>query len=317
MKSTPTVITINLDLPPRQRWQIAAQYAQEINEIIACYWVDIEDYAEIIELYLEEYKTHFVAPEFLEEIEGLAEYCAYSADQILIANLYYDIVKFAFACTAFAVEVEGSIWHGRNLDWWTENEVLEKYTKLFQFTRGGQVVFQSVGWMGFVGVLSGMKPLGFSVTLNAIVSEESPNIGKPVAFLLREVLEGQHSFEEAKTILEETPLICDCLLLLAGTKASEICVIERTPTQYSTRTATNKSIVVTNDYKCLSVGSDNQTALKETSCGRYDQAQFLLEQQPPQDAGACFDILNNEQVKMTITVQQMVFNAGWGEVAIS
>lgn len=309
-------ITINLDLPPRQRWHFAAQYAQEINEIIACYWIDIEDYVELLEEYLEEYKAHFIAPAFLEEIEGLAEHCAYSAQQILIANLYYDIVKFAFACTAFAVEVEGSVWHGRNLDWWTENEVLKKYTKLFQFTRGGQVVFESVSWMGFVGVLSGMQPQAFSVTLNAIVSEETPNIGKPVAFLLREVLEEKHSFEEAQQLLEKTSLISDCLLLLAGTKASELCVIERTPTQHSTRIASNKSIVVTNDYKSLEVDSDNQNVLKDTSCGRYEQAQFLIEQSPPKDAAACFDVLNDKEVKMTITVQQMVFNARLGKVVV-
>lgn len=314
MKTTVPIININLDLSPRQRWQMAAHYSQEINEIIACYWIDIEDYVELLEEYLEAYKAQFIAPEFLEEIEGLAEHCAYTADQILMANLYYDIVKFAFACTAFAVEAEGTVWHGRNLDWWTENEVLKKYTKLFNFTRGGKTVFQSVGWMGFVGVLSGMQPQAFSVTLNAIVSEEAPNIGKPVAFLLREVLQEPYSFGDAQKLLEETPLISDCLLLLAGTQASEICVIERTPTQYSTRIATNNSIVVTNDYKSLEVNSDNQNVLRDTSCGRYDQAQLLLKQKTPKDATACFAILDNEQVKMNITVQQMVFNARLGEV---
>lgn len=242
-------LTINLDLPPRQRWDFAAKYSQEINEIIACYWIDLEDYVELIEAYLEEYKSLFVPQAYWEEIEGLAQHCAYTSDQILIANLYYDIVKYAFACTDFAVQEDNSIWHARNLDWWTENKVLQKYTKVFNFTRAGTTVFQSVGWVGFVGVLSGMRPQAFSVTLNAIVSEQAPGIGQPVAFLLREVLEEVSTFEEAQAKLETTPLIADCLLLLAGVQVQEMVVIERTPKEYQTRAASQGSIIVTNDYK--------------------------------------------------------------------
>ncbi|MGH1336513.1 MAG: C45 family autoproteolytic acyltransferase/hydrolase [Aureispira sp.] len=309
-----TTLEINLDLPPQERWHFAAQYTQEINEIIACYWVDIEDYLELIEVYLEDYKTVFISKDFWEEIKGLAKYCAYTADQILIANLYYDIVKFAFACTAFAVEVNGHIYHARNLDWWTENDVLKTHTKIFKFTRAGKTIFQSVGWIGFVGVLSGMKPNAFSVTLNAIVSDEVPNMGKPIAFLLREVLEGTYTFQQAKTILEETTLIGDCLLLLAGVKREELCVIERTPTQKVTRTTQETFILVTNDYKGMVQDSKNQSALKETSCGRYEQTKFLLEQRTPSGAKACFDVLSDKDVKMTITVQQMVFNTSLGLV---
>jgi len=309
-------IEINLDLPPKDRWHFAKNYTQEINDIITCYWVDLEDYVELIETYLEAYKSLFIPTSYIEEIECIANYCAYTSDQILIANLYYDIVKFAFACTAFAFQKEGHIWHARNLDWWTENDVLKKYTKVFNYTKGGKTVFQSVGWVGFVGVLSGMKPNQFSITLNAIVSDEAPNMAKPITFLLREVLEGDNSFQEAQEILEQTEIICDCLLLIAGTAANEMLVIERTPRSSQTRLAKNGFIIVTNDYQKIAYESKNQSALKDTSCGRYNQTQLLLEKKLPKNPSDCFQILNDKAVKMQITVQQMVFNAKLGLIEV-
>jgi hypothetical protein len=309
-------IEINLDLPPEERWHFAANYTKEINEIIACYWIDLEDYVELIESYLEAYKSLFIPASYIKEIECIANYCDYSADQILIANLYYDIVKFAFACTAFAFQKDDSIWHARNLDWWTENDVLKKYTKILNYTKGGKTVFQSVGWVGFVGVLSGIKPNEFSLTLNAIVSDEAPNMAKPITFLLREVLEGDYNFQEAQEILEQTEIICDCLLLVAGKTAHEMLVIERTPRSSKTRFAENSCIIVTNDYKKMAYENKNQSALKDTSCGRYDKTKFLLSQDLPANSTDCFKILNDKAVKMSITVQQMVFNAKTGLIEV-
>lgn len=302
-------IEINLDLPPSQRWHFAKQYTQEINEIIAGYWKDFEDYVDLINEYLDLYKTLFIPDDYIQEIQCIAQYCAYNEDQILIANLYYDIIKFAFACTAFAFKNDDSIWHARNLDWWTENDILEKYTKVFNFTRGGNTVFKSVGWVGFVGVLSGYKPQNFAITLNAIVSEEPPHIAKPVSFLLREILEQDNNFQRAKKMLQETEIVCDCLLLLSGIENDEMVVIERTPRTSKTRQSENGFIIVTNDYKLINHEGKNGNILNDTSCGRYDKTASLLKEKTPSNATECFKILSNEAVKMQITVQQMVFNS--------
>lgn len=56
--------------------------------------------------------------------------------------------------------------------------------------------------------------------------------------------------------------------------------------------------------------------MKDTSCGRYEATQSLLNQALPTNTAACFTILNNKDVKMTITVQQMVFNAQLGLVEV-
>ena len=108
--------------------------------------------------------------------------------------------------------------------------------------------------MGFIGALSGTKPGKFSLTLNAVLSKDSPEIAVPVSFLLRDVLENANSFHEAKETLEKTTIASDCLLLLSGTTSDEMVVIERTPKRSATRGPNNGVICVTNDYKLLENG---------------------------------------------------------------
>ena len=55
----------------------------------------------------------------------------------------------------------------------------------------------------------------------------------------------------ARQLLCETPIPCDCLLLLTGAAPGEIAVIERTPTRYALRPAADESVCVTNSYLAL------------------------------------------------------------------
>ena len=104
---------------------------------------------------------------------------------------------------------------------------------------------------------------------------------------------------------------------MSGTKSSEISVIERTPRKSETRYAEQNYAIVTNDYKTEIVEvveSDN--ILASTSCGRYDRTEELLLQKIPNTEQECFKILDDEKVKMQITVQQMVFNAKENKVFV-
>ena len=306
---------INLDLPPSQRWGFLTDYKSEINELLQCYLNDFEG-AHFIFEEIGEYKTEIISAEYLEEIEFIASISNFSPDEVLIANLYYDVLKFYFGCTAFAVNNQDGILHARNLDWHTENNLLAEHSKIFEYQRKGETVFKTVGWVGFVGALSGMKPGKFSLTLNAVLSNDSPEIAFPVSFLLRDVLDSADSFASAKERLEKTPIASDCLILLSGTTPDEMNVIERTPKRFATREANDGYIAVTNDYKQLQNKSAGGSVLQSTSCGRYDRAEALIQGRLPADVDECMYILQDEKVMMGITVQQMVFNTATGEIKL-
>ena len=306
---------INLDLPVKKRWHFLINYKNEINDLLECYLNDFEGAAFIFEG-IDIYKNEIISAEYLEEIEFIASISKFSPNEVLIVNLYYDVLKFYFGCTAFAIENNGQILHARNLDWWTKNNLLSKHSKIFNFQKDGKTIFKTVGWLGFVGALSGVKVGKFSLTLNAVLSNDNPEIATPISFFLRDVLTKANSFKEAKKLLENTIISSDCLLLLSGIKSGEMAVIERTPRRFATRTAKDGFVIVTNDYKKLENHSENENLLQMTSCGRYDKTQKLLNIQRPTNPQECLAILKDKEVMMDITVQQMVFNNHTGDIEL-
>ncbi|KXX69113.1 C45 family autoproteolytic acyltransferase/hydolase [Flammeovirga sp. SJP92] len=313
MKQTEHII--NLDLPPKQRWSFLIDYKSEVDELLQCYLNDFEG-ADFIFENIEDYKRAVISADYMEEIEFISSISKFSSNEILIANLYYDILKFYLGCTAFAFETDGAVLHSRNLDWWTDNNLLSSQSKIFDYQRNGRTIFKTVGWVGFIGALSGTKPGKFSVTLNAVLSKDAAEIAMPVSFLLRDVLDKANSYSEAKKTLEKTTIASDCLLLLSGKTSSEMVVIERTPKRSATRGPDNGIVCVTNDYKLIENGNGGESELQATSCGRYDRARELVGAKKPTNANECLDVLKDEKVMMGITVQQMVFNNKTGKIEL-
>ena len=312
--NTPIYI-VNLDLPPAQRWTFLAEHTDEINELLGFYLNDFAEASPIFEN-IALYKDAIIPQHYQEELASIAAISNFTADEVLIANLYYDILKFYLGCTAFVAAKEGQILHARNLDWHTDNNMLSRYSCIFDYQKGGQTIFKTVGWLGFIGVLSGIKLQRFSLTFNSILSYDMPEIAYPVSFLLRDVLENALTFQTAKTQLETTTIASDCLLLLSGIKPNEKVVIERTPTRFVTRTTKDNYIVVTNDYKELENAKQENSLLQSTSCRRFDQTIYRLKKQLPLDTATCLSILKDEKIQMGITVQQMVFDNLSGEISL-
>ena len=308
---------VNLDAPPEERWEFLRSYKDEIEALLTYYLNDLAGIEFVNEL-IPAYRAAYISEEYVKEIATIAGFLKFSNEAVLLANLYYDILKSYFGCTAFAVDNEEGLFHGRNLDWHTENKLLSKYTAIFDFQKNGKTIFKSVGWKGFIGVLSGIHPKNFSFTLNAILSDDPPEIAYPISFFIRDVLTNANSFDEAKTLLENKMIASDCLLLLSGVASNEFVVIERTPTRFATRSSSNNRIVVTNDYKLLKEtgNNSNENILAQTSCQRYERTKFLLGSRPITAPEDCLGILKDEDVKMNITVQQMVFNNRKGTLIV-
>lgn len=306
---------VNLDLPPAQRWEFLRPYSQEIRNILTYYLNDFSDNPLMMEG-IRNYKADIIREEYIAELSCIASISGFSEDEVLMANLYYDVMKFYFGCTAFGVESNGVVLHARNLDWWTEENRLSKYSMIFNFCENGEVVFKTIGWPGFIGALSGTHPGCFSLTLNAVLSKDKPEIATPITFFLRDVLKQSNSFSHALEHLEKTKIASDCLILLTGVSAQEMAVIERTPNRFATRRGNGQFLVVTNDYKLLENHSEGESVLQSTSCNRFDRSTFLLEQNPPSNNAECMHILQDKNVMMGITVQQMVFNNTTGEILL-
>jgi hypothetical protein len=309
-------ITVDLRRPPAERWCLTPEQIEHARQLFRVYKTDLGS-GSAAGLLISQAKG-LIRSDHWAEIESLASVLELSVGDAVLCNLYYDALKAvlgqAIGCTAFALDTPDGILHARNLDWWTEDEALGRYTVLCQYVGAPAGDFFTVAWPGFVGAFSGMAPGRFAVTLNAVLSNEPAQFGTPVVLLIRTVLEEATSFDEACRILSETPIPCDCLLLLTGTRPGEMVVIERTPARHAMRRPIDGFVAVTNGYQALDSGSTPAlSGLIATACERFERISALLRSGLPKSAEQCFRHLSDQMVRMNITVQQMVFQAATGK----
>jgi hypothetical protein len=308
---------IDLDRPPEERWSGLREHLPSARALISYYVSDLGGLDQFGDLLLS-YRDEVVPDEYADEVRGIAQVIGVDEREALLANLYYDAIKQLFSCTAFAVDTDYGPLHARNLDWGTINQLLSRHTLIINFQRGGETLYRAVSWPGFAGVLSGMAPGRFAVTLNAVLSEDPPQLAPPVTFLIREVLEKAASFDEAVDKLASAPIPCDCLLLVTGPNRGQMAVIERSPARHALRTPENGFIIVTNDFRRLATeeASPGISELARTSCGRFDRVAELLPRERPTTTTECFGVLGDARVRMNITMQSMVMRPRSGHLAV-
>jgi len=164
------------------------------------------------------------------EIAAWANALGVSLGTATILNCAYELshlrLSMVFGCTAGVRWVEGlGMVHVRTLDW--PLPTMAAATRLFRFRRGTRE-FVSIGVPGQVGVLSGMLPHAYSVTINWAPPTSFPRFDFGPMFLLRETLETCDSYDAAVDTLKRTPLATSVFYTVCGTERNQACVIERT-----------------------------------------------------------------------------------------
>jgi acid ceramidase len=308
-----TDLTVDLSLAPGERWTFTSEHRRVATSLFSVYNTDLGVDDET-RAYVSAAAPEILGASTLQELMGIASGLGAALPEVLLANLHYDLLKVVLGCTAFAVDTPDGPVHGRNLDWWTTGRSLHEGTVVTRFLNGPGGEFVTVGWPGFAGAFSGVAKKRFSVTLNAVLSDEPGEAAMPVVFLIRQVLEEEPDFDSAVARLAETTIATDCLLLVTGAEPGEMVVVERTPTRFALRhPAPGEPLRVTNDYVMIDADSGEPTSeLIRTSCGRFDRIGGLLRGSPPLELGDCIDLLCDEQVMMGITVQQMAFRPRTG-----
>lgn len=175
-------------------------------------------------------------PAHLSEVEAIAR-------RLQRPGAYFLSVNYEWGCTCRVTPAPGarSARLVRVLDWRTPG--LGRYL-IAARVQGPAGRFVTLTWPGYTGVLQGVAPGRFSAALNQAPMRKSvgwmpadwavnrariwrtPHTTTP-AHLLRHVFEHAHSFAEAKSMLTHHPIAAPAIYSLAGTKPSELAVIER------------------------------------------------------------------------------------------
>lgn len=233
---------VNLDEPPQERWShVVSRYAdlypllvEELYKIIPRPVVDV-----ITEI-TGKLDGVFPAP-YGDEIRGIAKYTNSSVGETLMGNLAYDFTAFYHgnikrrgACTSIlALNSNGTLLHGRNLDY-AFKDLIRNFTIDVEFHRGGTLVFRATTFAGMVGVFTGMRPGGLSISLDQrnrgfilsnIIDAVRTRLHGMVGIVIRDVLSDPTvTYASAVKILTQTKLIAPCYLIVGGPGQSGVVI---------------------------------------------------------------------------------------------
>jgi isopenicillin-N N-acyltransferase-like protein len=99
---------------------------------------------------------------------------------------------------------------------------------VFLVREPGRIPFASVGWPGFVGVVSGMNRDGVAMVVHGGRAGEPRAEGVPVVFSLREALATAHTTEEAVRVLASHPVLVSHIVIVTDANG-DVAVVERAP----------------------------------------------------------------------------------------
>ena len=145
-------------------------------------------------------------------------------------------------CTSVVAQAsDGTIWHGRNLDW-NLPPALRNLVVDLDFTRGNVTLFSATTFVGFSGVLNGIrrglggKPGGWTVSMDArgkggkilynLIEALATGAVTPTQ-RIRQALEGGTDFGSAVTLLSSKPIVNEAYFVVGGVAAGEGVVIAR------------------------------------------------------------------------------------------
>ncbi len=107
-------------------------------------------------------------------------------------------------------------------------EGLDRDKVVYLVREPGRIPFASIGWPGFVGVVSGMNREGVAMVVHGGRAGTPRAEGIPVAFSLREALATAHSTEEAVRVLSSHEVLVSHLVIVTD-PSGDTAVVERAP----------------------------------------------------------------------------------------
>lgn len=239
----PTYV-IDLDLPPNQRWtEICSNSSYKL--VMANLLDALEDFLDNSSVINELGKlinNYYFPQEYAQELQGCAAAMGVEYGWLSIVNLGYELTE---ACTSIVSQtIDGKIYHVRNMDFWDGiwlTDHLKNLTITIDYQKGGKTVFYATSFAGYVGVLSGMKPGAFSISINtryypqhglknyldqvlAAIMEKNNSL---VSFLSREVITNENDWDSAINNLSNGALIADVYYIVGGVSANQGAVISR------------------------------------------------------------------------------------------
>lgn len=215
-----------------------------------------------------------VFPQVLEEMEGFADACHASHEEMAAFMLGVGCFKVTPMCSVFAARNGGDVTVGRNYDFFY---TFKKYTE--SYLTCPEDGYMSIGHTDiFIGREDGVNEEGLAVAMTGVAEKViKPGINFPL--VIRYILDRCATVEEGVNVLSTAHLSTTSNYLLADRKG-DMAVVEASPEKVRVRRSST-FIVTTNHFVHPDMQDAEERGERETSnwdtLPRYEMIATLLE----------------------------------------
>lgn len=174
----------------------------------------------------------FVSDDHLREMDALAKAAGLPIQEVRLANFFPEL----FHCSGFALfgdaTVGGRMFHGRVLDY-MKGVGLEQNACVIVMQPEGRNAWVNLGYAGFLGTVTAMNEKHIAIGEMGGRGEGNWD-GKPMAQLMREVMENASTIDEAVEIMRKGPRTCEYYYVISDGNTKRAVGIAATPEKFET-----------------------------------------------------------------------------------
>ena len=227
---------IDLDLPAYERWKPLQSVLEAMAPGVRKYIEALVGKGSLGAMALKLCGGLSFCTTYYSDLRAIAQLSGLTLGEVFISNVLTDL---SARCTSMVVlGPTGRPLHGRNLDWGAG--FLRPSIVRVNFLRSGRPLYQAVTTPGYVGILTGVAPGRFSVSINyretgllagSLLSFMSAlSRAWSSGFLVRHVLENPSkypTYRDAVLALSKSRIIAPCYITVAGINPDEGVVLTR------------------------------------------------------------------------------------------
>ncbi len=168
-------------------------------------------------------------PRYLREADALAQAAGLHPQESRLANFFPEL----FHCSGFALHgsavAGGRLFHGRVLDYLKGMGLEQNAVVIVQRPEKGNA-WVNCGYAGFVGSVTAMNEKHLAIGEMGGRGEGNWD-GKPMAHLMREVMETCDTIDQAVALMQSSKRTCEYYYVISDAKTMRACGIKATPSE--------------------------------------------------------------------------------------
>jgi len=303
--------TINLDDPPQDRWTEPVTYyksgIQQLIDLVVSFDLAKAIIAEISK------DSQSVLNRFPNdwgrEIASIAQIIDREVSEVIFYNIAYEVMGF---CTSIvAMNTDGEIFHGRNLDFglypdvnwsdfqWELTQDLRPILFNANFTRNGTSLYKTTAFAGYIGVLTGVREGAMTITVDSRYDNNydkylvdwftnTNDNSQFLTFTTRQAMETYNNYYDTVNYILGTSFVGPSFIIIGGSNPYEGCVCTMGPNQTLANYWDIQHGLPANDT------NQNPWYVLETNYNHWDQPPWFDDRRYP--AEACMSEVGPENI---------------------